>query len=244
MKILALEFSSAQRSVAVVGQASCLSREAEAAAMLKQLPKVSTPPDRQDACPTICEAIETSSGRTMQPFQMIESTLAQAGLDRAQIECIVVGLGPGSYNGIRAGIAVAQGWQLASNVKLLGVSSAEAIAAQAQADGLRGTVLVTMDAQRGEWYLGVWELTENGHRETEPLRIVSAEAVLQRVAGGSILIGPEATQLTSGAKLVFPRAAMLAELARHRTTFVSGESLEPIYLRETSFVKAPPARMV
>lgn len=244
MKILALEFSSAQRSVAVVGQASCLSREANAAATLKQLSKISTPLNRQDACPTVCEVIETSAGRTMQPFQMIETALAQAGLDRAQIECVVVGLGPGSYNGIRAGIAIAQGWQLAGHVKLLGVSSAEAVAAQAHADGLRGTALVIVDAQRGEWYLGAWELTDAGIRETEPLRIVGAETVLRRAAMGGTVIGPEATRLLPGAQPVFPRAAMLAQLARPRSSFVIGENLEPIYLRETSFVKAPPARIV
>lgn len=225
MKILALEFSSAQRSVAVAGEGA-----------LRDLPPA--------ASQGVGEVIETSAGRTMQPFQMIETALAQAGLDRAQIECVVVGLGPGSYNGIRAGIAIAQGWQLAGNVRLLGVSSAEAIAAQAQADGLRGRVLVVVDAQRGEWYLGAWELTDTDTHETEPLRIVSAETVLQRAAMGGTLIGPEATRLMPTAKLVFPRAVMLAQLAHNRSSFISGENLEPIYLRETSFVKAPPARQV
>ena len=52
---------------------------------------------------------------------MIESALAEAKIEREQIEVIAVGLGPGSYTGIRAAISVAQGWQLARGVKLLGV---------------------------------------------------------------------------------------------------------------------------
>jgi len=41
-----------------------------------------------------------------------------------------------------------------------------------------------------------------------------------------------------------PTAAMLARLAAERSDFIAGEKLEPIYLRETSFVKAPPPRIV
>jgi hypothetical protein len=44
--------------------------------------------------------------------------------------------------------------------------------------------------------------------------------------------------------MIFPRAAALAELAAHRDDFVPGEKLEPVYLRETNFVKSPPRRPV
>jgi tRNA threonylcarbamoyl adenosine modification protein YeaZ len=225
MKILALEFSSSQRSVAVQGEGA-----------LQDLPP--------NASQSACEVIETSGGRTMQPFQMIEAALRQANVERAAIECLVVGLGPGSYNGIRAGIAVAQGWQLAAPVKLLGVSSVLALATQAQDAGQRGLIHVVVDAQRGEWYLSSWELDDDGAREVNPLRIVSAAEVQTRAANGGIVLGPEATRVVPTAQLTFPRAATLARLATRRTDFVPGEALEPIYLRETSFVKAPPPRIV
>jgi len=67
---------------------------------------------------------------------------------------IAVGLGPGSYTGVRAAIALAQGWQLAREIKLLGVSSVEAIAVQAQAEKIFGRVNVVMDAQRNEFLSG------------------------------------------------------------------------------------------
>jgi tRNA A37 threonylcarbamoyladenosine modification protein TsaB len=53
---------------------------------------------------------------------------------------------------------MAQGWQLARAVKLVGVSSASAIAAQGLSEGLRGLVNVVIDAQRGEFYLGAYDL--------------------------------------------------------------------------------------
>ena len=83
------------------------------------------------------EAVETG-GRSTNALGLVEDALRQAQLDRAQIECLAVGLGPGSYNGIRLAIALAQGWQLARPVKLLGISSAECLAAQAQAEGISG----------------------------------------------------------------------------------------------------------
>lgn len=215
MKILALEFSSTQRSVAV-------------------------------ACggAHVREVIETSPGKAMQPFAMIETVLEAAGIGRREIACIVVGLGPGSYTGIRAGIALAQGWQLARDVKLLGISSVEAIAAQAQSDGLRGRANVVVDAQRGEFYLAAWELGETTAHETQPLRIVSRDVIESLAASGALLIGPEVTRWFPIGQTIHPRAVALAGLATARTDFVTGDKLEPIYLRETTFVKAPPPRVV
>ena len=215
MKILALEFSSAQRSVAVACGAG-----------------------------HVREAIETSKGHTMQPFAMIEAALEQANIERDEIGLIVVGLGPGSYTGIRAGIAMAQGWQLARNVALTGISSVEAIAAQAQEDGLRGTCSVVVDAQRGEFYLASWELADAGQRNLEPLRIVSAEEASAHADAGQIIIGPEVTRWFPAGRVVFPRAAMLAKLALDRADSQGSDVLEPIYLRETTFVKGPAPRVI
>ena len=180
----------------------------------------------------------------MQPFAMIGAVLADANLQRSEIECLVVGLGPGSYTGIRAGIALAQGWQLAREIKLLGISSMEAVAVQAQADGLRGHVNVVVDAQRGEFYLATWELSDASQRESEPLHIISADEARARAGAGQCIIGPEVTRWFPSGKIIFPRAATLAKLALGRSNFVGGDALEPIYLRETTFVKAPAPRVV
>ena len=214
MKILALEFSSPQRSVAV-------SRARHGA--------------------QVAEAVETG-GRETKAFGLIESALQQAQLEREQIECLAVGLGPGSYNGIRAAIALAQGWQLAREIKLLGISSAECLAAEAQAQGLTGLVTVVIDAQRTEFYLSDYEITARECRELKPLRLGSLADVQAREGEGHSILGPEVNQWFPAGRVIFPRAAMLARLAALRTDFVNGDKLIPIYLRETQFVKAPPPR--
>lgn len=192
---------------------------------------------------TAAAEVVEMGGRATKALGMIEEALRQARIEREQIDCVAVGLGPGSYTGIRAAISLAQGWQLAAEVKLAGVSSAEAVAAQACDDGLRGRVAVVIDAQRKEFYLADYELTESGWREVKPLRL-AALAEVQAAAGLGPVVGPEITRWFPGAKAVFPRAAMLALIARSKTGFIRGEELEPVYLRPTQFVKAPPPRIV
>ena len=214
MKILAIEFSSAQRSVALVQQSPTSIEQ---------------------------EAVETGPAPN-RPFSQIDEVLRRASVERGQIDAIAVGLGPGSYIGIRAGIALAQGWQLGRETKLLGISSAECVAAQAQREGVRGTVGVVIDAQRGEFYLAEYELATIEWRELQPLQLVSRAAVEACQAKGRALIGPELIRCFPTAQVVWPRASMLGIMALNRKDFVAGEHLEPIYLRETTFVKAPPPR--
>jgi tRNA threonylcarbamoyladenosine biosynthesis protein TsaB len=212
MTILALEFSSSQRSVAVARAGRVLAEVSE------------------------------TGGRETRAFGMIEKVLADAKIGRGEIECLAVGLGPGSYTGIRVALSIAQGWQLAMGVKLLGIGSVECLAAQAQAEKMFGRVNVVIDAQRGEFYLAAFEISADSVKELAPLRIVPAAEVEARVIAGEILIGPEVARWFAAGKILFPQSAMLAALAAGRHDFAAGEKLEPVYLRETNFVKAPPQR--
>jgi len=189
----------------------------------------------------LAEASE-AGGRETHAFGMIEKVLAAAKIGRTEIACLAIGLGPGSYTGIRVALSIAQGWQLATGVKLLGIGSVDCLAAQAQAEKIFGRVNVVIDAQRGEFYLATFEISAGGLKEIAPLKIISAAEIESRAAAGEILVGPEVTSRFSSGQNLFPQAAMLATLATHRTDFVAGEKLEPIYLRETNFVKAPPTR--
>ncbi|NOS69922.1 MAG: tRNA (adenosine(37)-N6)-threonylcarbamoyltransferase complex dimerization subunit type 1 TsaB [Verrucomicrobia bacterium] len=219
MKILAFEFSSSQRSVAVLNA-------------------------DESGVTSTGEVVESSPGNSTQPLSMVERALNQAGLERGQIECIAVGIGPGSYTSIRVAISLAQGWQLATNVKLTGVSSVECIAEQAVAEGLNRPLSVVVDAQRGEFYLAGYDCPGGKLREVVPLRIVSSDEVRAREQAGDVLVGPDVTRWFPGGRQVFPRAEVVATLALAWRNFVSGKTIEPIYLRETQFVKAAPPRVI
>ena len=214
MRILALEFSSDRRSVAVALAGAIRGRAAEA------------------------------GGRESHPFRLIEIALREAGAGREQIEVLAVGLGPGSYNGIRSAIAVAQGWQLARPVRLVGVSSVACLAAQARASGLTGAVSCVVDAQRGEFYLARYQIAADSIRETEALHLAPREEIVACAAAGDALVGPTEPRGVPAFQQHYPEAAILAQLAAARDDFVRGDALEPIYLRAAAFVKAPPPRAI
>ena len=220
MKILAIDFSSAQRSVAVV----C--------------------PGSAAAQPSVAEVVETG-GRGTRALGMITSALKQAGLEREQIDTLVVALGPGSYTGIRAAISLTQGWQLARaefGLQVLGVSSADCLAAQAQITGILGTVHVVIDAQRTEFYLGTYAITDSGWHESAPLRLVTKLEIETLYQKKAMLIGPGLDAWFPNTHNVYPRAATAGQLALAGRNLLTGEAFAPIYLREPRFVKAPPPR--
>jgi tRNA threonylcarbamoyl adenosine modification protein YeaZ len=253
MKILALEFSSPQRSVAVLscpegGFAAAGSGNEDvggkrSVACLKDGALTEQCPPRTELrLPgSVVEMVETGRGATG-ALTMIEEVLRDAGVEREQIERLAIGLGPGSYTGIRASLALAQGWQLAHPVKLQGISSAECLALQARAEGLTGLVNIVMDAQRGEFYLARYELSPEGYSEVDPLRLATLAELSARQQAGEALLGPDITRWFPAGRMLFPSAATLAKMAAGRKDFVPGEKLEPIYLRKTEFVKAPPPR--
>ena len=129
-------------------------------------------------------------------------------------------------------------------MKLLGVSSVDCLVAQAHLDGIYGRVHVVIDAQRSEFYLASYGLSAELRRETEALGLATLEEVRARVQTGGTLIGPEAAKWFPGGRVMFPRAAILGRLAWGRSDYVPGEAMEPIYLRQTQFVKAAPPRIL
>jgi len=233
MKILAVEFSSAQRSVAVW--------ESGDAAAPVLLGSAREPPE-----PRVDKA---SGAMPPSPFPprrnlgLVEEALAEAKCRREEMGALAVGLGPGSYTGIRGAIALGQGWQLGRGIQLLGVSSVECLAGQARAEGWRGPVNIIVDAQRNEFYLARYQIEESGWREAQALGLATMAEIQALAGSGQALLGPEITRWFGGGKDMYPEAVMLGRLACGRRDFVAGETLEPIYLRQTAFKKAPPPRV-
>jgi tRNA threonylcarbamoyladenosine biosynthesis protein TsaB len=210
MKILALEFSSSHRSVAVA----------------------ESQPFR-----VLGIAMETNA-RGTNGMVLVDRALHEARTMPAEIDVVAVGLGPGSYAGIRSSIAIAQGWQLAKEVHLLGIDSIELIAAGAQERGTFGELTITIDAQRRELYAARFDISKDRIAIIEPIRIIPADSL----QGGAPILGPDAAEFFRNAVNLYPTAEMLARVAAGRKDYRNGEDLEPIYLRESSFVKAPPPR--
>jgi tRNA threonylcarbamoyladenosine biosynthesis protein TsaB len=138
-------------------------------------------------------------------------------------DLIVVGLGPGSYAGVRIAIAAAVGLRAASVAKLAGIPSICAIDTAARDYGVIG------DARRDSFFFG---LVSDG-RLVEGPSLHSGEELEAKIMEISVpLYASEPLQQFPKATLAYPRAQKLAEITRDQIDEINDtRSLEPIYLR-------------
>jgi tRNA threonylcarbamoyladenosine biosynthesis protein TsaB len=160
---------------------------------------------------------------------MAHEAMAQAGLPFDRLERIAVTVGPGSFTGLRVGIAFAKGLALALDLPAVGIGTLEALAAEAE-----GLVFPAIDARRGQLYLQAFE---EGRALMAP-DALTAETAAARVAELSqgrpfALVGSGAALLADlmpGARLVAVEGADARQVAR--LACARGPApLKPLYLR-------------
>jgi tRNA threonylcarbamoyladenosine biosynthesis protein TsaB len=91
---------------------------------------------------------------------MASELLEDAGADWRAIDRIAVGLGPGTFTGLRVGVATARALAQALPAELVGVGSLEALAFPVLAE--RATVVSVIDARRGEVFAAAYRAGEGG----------------------------------------------------------------------------------
>jgi len=149
--------------------------------------------------------------------------LARLGIPRLKLRRIVVGIGPGSFSGIRVALAAAQGVALAQGIPVVGISSAYSVALQLKDVTRLG---VFADAKRKEAFVTVFK---NGELEKDTYLIPMAE--LEEHAS-KFTLAVSAEPLKGIPKRVYPRARDLLQLPDSLPGWITTQPLEPIYLRE------------
>lgn len=129
-----------------------------------------------------CAEASAHRASNTQLLPRIDALLAEQGVARGELACIVVGRGPGSFTGVRIAMATAKGVAMALGVGLVGVSSLDAVAWNAQAAGVRGPLAVVADAMRKEVYPVRYQLTGEGVCRLGADRVVKAEAAAAELA--------------------------------------------------------------
>lgn len=175
-------------------------------------------------------------GQSEALMPMIEATLADAGLAWKNIDLIGVTVGPGTFTGIRIGLAAARGMALAGPLPIAGVGTCEAIAhAIPPEERLGRTVVVAVDSKRVDLFVQAFDpdLTPlgppAGMTPTEAVRLMSGPLLLAGDAAGQLaVLRPDA--MVSAGRL-FPDARVVARLSEER--YADGRALppEPLYLR-------------
>lgn len=179
----------------------------------------------------------------------IKEVLRMAGVKKEKLEGIAVSIGPGSFTGLRIGLAAAKAMAYALSLPIVGVSTLKALAYHYPVPGVR--IVSLLDAQKGnayresyEWQAGEIKIMQ----EVEVLPIAEILAECAECGRQVILLGDVAVRRIRGkvelpanvsvapAHLVMPRAACVAmlglqEIADGRRDNVM--NMEPVYIRRS-----------
>jgi tRNA threonylcarbamoyladenosine biosynthesis protein TsaB len=185
-------------------------------------------------------AHEEPSAHAERVLALIERLLSDVGWSRSSIERVAVGIGPGSFTGLRVGIALAQGIALGLGCPIVGVGSLAALASSAPATERRTRVPV-LDARRGELFVAAYDLEGRELLAPNAVPIAGIGALLAELGAPRdlVLIG-EAARLVGGAyeslagtELELPHATAVARV---------GARLEPVAApAEPTYVRGPGA---
>lgn len=184
-----------------------------------------------------CEVRDIGKGHAEALMGVIGAALDQAGASYRDVGAIAVSVGPGSFTGVRIGVATARGLALSLKVPATGVGTLAALAFEAEPLAKGRPVLAVLDARREEFYVALYG------PDGAP---IAAPAILDLTAAAALAGSTRPLLVGSGARLVADAAGLdpdAAALCERRTAGIEsfallaarqgfgGERPRPLYLR-------------
>jgi tRNA threonylcarbamoyladenosine biosynthesis protein TsaB len=166
---------------------------------------------------------------------VVDDAMRQAGVGFSELGRIVVSVGPGSFTGVRVGVAAARGYALALKVPAVGVTTLEAVAVEARSVAGSRTIMAALDAGRGEINLAVYD--GNGALRFGPMATTLQGAAAVATEHTPVLVGSAAKIVAEEAhgKLEVSKQGSTADIgvyARLGATKDIGDKPKPLYLRD------------
>ncbi|BCG68878.1 tRNA (adenosine(37)-N6)-threonylcarbamoyltransferase complex dimerization subunit type 1 TsaB [Mesorhizobium sp. 113-1-2] len=178
--------------------------------------------------------LDLGKGHAEHLMAVIAEALKAAETDYAGLGAIAVSVGPGSFTGLRVGVSTARGLALALKIPSIGVTTLEALAAEAAAAFPGRAVLAALDAGREEIHAALYDrtlvLTYGPAVTTLP------EATALAIENSAVLAGTAVAQIAALAGRGFdigPQTATadILTYARLAAAKGQGERPKPLYLR-------------
>ena len=171
----------------------------------------------------------------------VGAMMEAAGVGWGDLDAVAVSLGPGSFTGLRIGLAAAKGIAMGTNLPLLGVPTLDGLAAQATPTEL--PLCCLLDARKQQVYAAFYSFKAGRCLRTSDFMVVSAEQLAQRIQAPTLVVGPgiNACQATlaehplarlAPAGLLHPRAAFIGFCGAAMLAQGQGnDDLVPLYVR-------------
>ncbi len=185
------------------------------------------------------QSVTYSHSEQLHPF--IEEVLREASKTPKDLHAVAVSKGPGSYTGLRIGVAAAKGLCFSLDIPLISIATLEIMAFQIKAD--KGFIIPVLDARRTEVYSCVYDNSYQQVRETRA-EIINGSSFMEYAKEGSVhIIGSGATkckELLNHPNFIFettlvPSATEMCKFSYDKFSNMEFEDIayfEPYYLKD------------
>lgn len=181
--------------------------------------------------------LKVNTGHSGTILQIIDDVLRNSGVNKKDINLIATGLGPGSFTGIRIGIATAKGLAAALDCEVRGVSTLDAIAANAPESDLH--IMPVLDARKGEIYCALYDnkrLRLSTPVNIEPAQVKGMITEPTLFMGNAVALYDEVFRINLGSlyhaankDLWHPKASAVGRLALNQAIAIN--EINPVYVR-------------
>ena len=202
---------------------------------LARLPDPATRASGNDV--EILETVPLAGGTfSAQLVPQISALLARHGLTKHDIGGFAVASGPGSFTGLRVGLAAIKALAEVLQKPIVAVSLLEAVA---RSSSRQGTLFAALDAGRGEIYLGEYDSADRLLLRSE--RLLSREEFLETASGAVVTPDPSVVEAARQARLYvehvpYPGSAAIARIGWEKLQAgetTTPEALEANYIRRS-----------
>jgi tRNA threonylcarbamoyladenosine biosynthesis protein TsaB len=197
-----------------------------------------------DGVRVLSENVWTSQDyHTVELAPAVEEMIKKSGVGISDLEALGVAIGPGSFTGLRIGLALAKGLALVRHIPLIGIPSLDILAAAQSQTNI--PMAASLRAGRGRLAVGWYKLADNSWQSSGDLELLTAQDLSERIHSPTLVCGEFTEQerrllrrkrknviLASPAQCL-RRPAFLAELAWERWQagdIADPATLSPIYL--------------
>ena len=117
----------------------------------------------------------------------VKELLEKCNSNISDIDAFVIGLGPGSFTGLRIGVSSIKGFGIATKKPCVGVASIDALAMNAAVE--KATVVPVIDAKRGQVYSAIYKRKNGGISRTSGYLLLTIDTLMKKIKSPAVFLG-------------------------------------------------------